>query len=128
MKILVSDERLKSYKPYNDFLNENKGIGYLKIRAFTASEAVPIVNLNITVTKEIGEYDVIFFEGVIDSSGMINDIALPACDRSISNLEVPSCAVYNVSAKKDKFNENFYNVKVYNGIKTLTTINGGSYD
>ncbi len=128
MKIKVNDERLKNYKPYEDFLNENEGIGYLKIRGYSASEALPIIDLKITVTKEIGDYDVIFYEGKTDKSGMINDIALPACNRQRSNLEVPKCAMYNVEAEKNTFKENFYNIKVYNGIKTITDINGGSYD
>lgn len=128
MKINVNDSILKNYKPYEDFLNENKGIGYLKIRAFSASKAVPIKDLKIEVTKEIGEYDILFFSGKTDSSGMINDIALPACNKPKSNLEVPICAVYNMLASKNNFNENFYNIKIYNGIKTIFDIDRGSYD
>ena len=49
----VNDESFKQSEEYNDFLEQNPGIGYLRIRAYTASEAIPMNGLNIEVSKEI---------------------------------------------------------------------------
>ena len=38
----VTDESFKTSEEYNYFLEQNPGIGYLRIRAYTASEAIPM--------------------------------------------------------------------------------------
>ncbi len=120
----VNDPILKDNKDYQDFLNNNKGVGFIKIRASSAKSAVPISNMDIIISKEIGKYNVIFYKGKTDESGMINDITVPACNKKLSDLKEPICSIYKIEAiyKKDNI-DTFYDVKVYDGITTIQYIN-----
>ena len=59
---------------YMDFIRKNPGIGNLKIRAYTASEALPVSGLNIIVSSIIAGNRIIFYSGKTDTSGMIPNI------------------------------------------------------
>ena len=63
----INDQSFINSKVYQDFLKENPGSGYLKIRAFTANQAIPISGLNIIISKNIDNNNVIFFEGTTNS-------------------------------------------------------------
>ena len=63
-------------KSYQDFIKNNPGKGNLKIRAYAASEALPVSGLRIVVSSTINNQKIIFFDGLTDSSGMINTISL----------------------------------------------------
>lgn len=63
---------------FKSFIDENPGEGILKVQAFVANQAFPLENIKVKVYKNIGNDKVIFFEGVTDSSGIIDDIKLPA--------------------------------------------------
>ena len=52
---------------YPDFIKENSGNGKLKIRAYAASEALPVDGLNIIVSSVINNEEVVFFKGVTDN-------------------------------------------------------------
>ena len=73
---------------YQQFLKDNPSNGYLRIRAFAANQAIPISNLNITVSKMIDNNNVIFFEGATNSSGLIERITLPVPKIDSNNLEI----------------------------------------
>ena len=123
-RILVTDEALKNDSSYLDFIKNNPGYSTLKVRASAANEAYPIEGVSIVVSKVIGNYDVVFYEGKTDSSGMINNIILPS-PRAIQNdMEVPSFTEYQLIAKSEV--DDFY--KVYNfsvccGITVIQYIN-----
>ena len=74
MNINVDDLSLKSNELFQEFLRNNPGRGYLKIRATAASEALPVSGVSIVVSKKIGNDNIIFFTGQTDNSGMINGI------------------------------------------------------
>ena len=83
---------------YDKFILENSGSGTLKIRAYAASEALPVGGLNIIVSSVIDNDEVVFFRGVTDKSGMIPNIKLPApkIDFSI-NMYDGICVVQNIN-------------------------------
>ncbi len=108
---------------YQSFLNNNKGVGFLMIRASAASEAIPISNLKIVVSKQINGNKVIFFDGVTNSSGMIERISLPAPVQDENNLDIPRFATYDIEATYEEGNiKDKYNVNIYNGLITLQKI------
>lgn len=119
-----NDESLKNDPSFVEFLNNNPGKGYLKVRATAANEAVPISNINIKVTKNIGDYKVIFYEGKTDYSGMINDIVLPS-PRGVSNDEVaPVFTDYNLEATGSSQNINLnYKISICCNITVIQYIN-----
>lgn len=120
MNIYANDKNLLEDKDYQEFLQNNPDMGYLKIRASAANEAIPIKNVKITVSKKIGNNNVIFFEGVTDESGMINDINLPSPEKVQSDEEVPKFTEYEVTAVYEPQNMNKkYTVSICCGIGVI---------
>ena len=123
-RILVTDDILKTDSNYLDFIKNNPGYSTLKVRASAANEAYPIQNVEITVSKIIGAYEVVFYEGKTDSSGMINNIILPSPKAIKSDMEVPEFTEYNLIAK-DEAND-FYKKYIFSvccGITVIQYIN-----
>lgn len=106
MNIYQNDSNLLEDKDYQEFLKENPEYGYLKIRASAANEAIPIKNVDIVVSKKIGNNNVIFYEGKTDESGMINDIKLPSPEKIKSDEEVPKFTEYEILATYEPQNIN----------------------
>ena len=104
-----NDKSLESDSDYQNFLKDNPDYGYLKIRASSANEALPVKGVKIIVSKIIGDNKVVFYEGETDESGMINDIKLPSPPKVESDDEVPKFADYDVEASYPPLNFN----KVY---------------
>ena len=71
-----NDDTFKTTDLYKKYLVNNPATGYLKIRASSASEAIPISNLKIVVSKKIDTSKIIFYEGVTNESGIIEKIIL----------------------------------------------------
>ena len=107
---------------YQDFIKENNGIGYLRIRAYGASEAIPIEGMNIVVSTIYNDKNIIFFEGVTDESGMIKRLELPTPNRGVDDLVIPKWKVYNIEATYDGKVENF-KVNIYDDICVQQVIN-----
>lgn len=104
---------------YSDFINNNPGIGRLKIRAYAASEALPVSGLNIVVSSVVSSVKVVFYEGVTDASGMIPNISLPA-PKLISNLEIPNTIKYDIEVLN---NNSKFSVNMYDGVCVIQNIN-----
>lgn len=117
-----SDPNFINSSIYQNFLEENPVYGYLKIRAFTAGGAVPIEGLRVTVSKNIDENKVIFFEGVTNSSGVVDTITLPAPRINGENLNVPNRTKYDVSATYDNTTYS-YIVNIFENIYVIQNIN-----
>lgn len=115
---------------YDKFILENSGSGTLKIRAYAASEALPVGGLNIIVSSVIDNDEVVFFRGVTDKSGMIPNIKLPAPKLDVNNLDVPKTINYKISAYMDISTKIDFSINMYDGICVVQNINflpGGSY-
>lgn len=115
MDILFDD--FKNSSLYDSFIKENSGIGNLKIRAYTASLALPVADLEVTISSLIDNMNVIFFRGKTDKSGMIENIELPAPILG-NNLVVPNTITYNILAGGNKFS-----VNMYDGVCVVQNIN-----
>ena len=100
----ISFESFKELAVSREFLNRNNALGYLRIYASVAKDALPLEGVNITIYKIIGNYKVIFYRGKTDSSGVIDNIVLPAPRmKNIASLEVPDYTTYQIEARKDKY-------------------------
>ena len=113
--ILFSD--FKDTDLYNEFIRINSGSGMLKIRAYAASLALPVSDLDIVISTVFNDMNIVFFEGKTDKSGMIENISLPAPELG-DNLIVPNTITYNILAG----NKNF-SVNMYDGVCVVQNIN-----
>lgn len=119
-----NDDSFKNTQIYQTFITSNPVEGYLKIRAYAASQAVPISNLKIEVSKIINNNKIIFFEGTTNSSGIIEKITLPAPRLDQSNLAKPNSTSYDINATYTMDNTtNSYKVNIYEDIYVIQTIN-----
>lgn len=119
-----NDESFKNTTTYQNFIAENPSQGFLKIRAYAASQALPISGLRIVVSKNIDNNNVIFFEGVTNSSGVIEKILLPAPRLDPNNLDAPNSTTYEINATYPQDNvNNVYRVNMYENIYVIQTIN-----
>ena len=102
---LISYEEFQKTDAYPAFAKQNSDVGYLKVQAFMADQAIPIPDVEILITKEIGDDVVIFFRGYTDSSGIIDNITLPApADTyNVSTETFSEFEVYDLTAVKESF-------------------------
>ena len=109
---------------YYDFISANTEKGSLKIRAYSANQAVPVKGLRIIVSHIIDNNKIIFFDGYTDDSGIIEKIVLPVPKLNISNMDVPNTISYDISVtdEADNINTTFI-VNMYENICVVQNIN-----
>ena len=129
MNSITFDEFQKTTE-YQNFKRENPSVGSLRVNVFAANVAIPLENVNIVITKKVGNYQVLFFDGFTDSSGIIDNIVLPAPDISSNNMEVPGYTFYDLNASREGYQEveqyeiaMFGNTKVIQYVKLMPEVN-----
>ncbi len=122
MNIKFNDSSFINTATYKNFMSENSGTGKLNVKVSFAEQALPVPNLKIVVSKEIGNYNVIFFEGLTDISGSIGPIILPTPPTNKDNMVVPQFTIYKITATYNGRNYD-YEVSMYDGIQVLQNIN-----
>ena len=118
----ITDSNFISTIVYKNFMIENTGRGILNIRASFANQALPITNLKVVVSKEIENYNVIFYEGVTNISGLIGKISLPTLPKENNDLIAPKATTYKITALYNN-REYTYVVNMYDGIYVVQNIN-----
>ena len=124
MKIVnIYDEEFNNSLSYQKFKEENNSKGFLKIRAYAGSEAIPIRNVKVVVSTNIDNYKVIFYEGYTNQSGVIDEISLPAPKLNSDNMEKPSKVTYDILATTDlEAKPLIYKANIYEGICVIQNI------
>lgn len=119
-----NDETFMSTNTYKEYIKNNPSIANLNIRTSAASNAIPISNVRIIVSKIIDGNKIIFFDGLTDDSGMINDIKLPTPAINPDDLEAPNGTLYDIEAVYEQDNiDRFYKVLMYPDICVVQNIN-----
>ena len=120
----ISDKSFMTTDIYKKFMNANPSKGYLKLRAYSASEAIPVSGVKVVVSKIIDNKKIIFYEGLTNSSGLIDKISLPAPKLVKDNMDVPNKTTYDVNATYKDMNK-VYKVNIYDGVCVVQSINIG---
>ncbi len=120
----INDENFKNTDIYRSFMNDNPVNGYLKIRAYSASGAIPVRGLKITVSTEYEGNTIIFFDGFTDTSGVIEKITLPAPRLNSDNMDIPSRTTYDINATyPPNLVDLKYQVNIYEDVFVIQNIN-----
>lgn len=120
----INDENFKNTEVYRSFINDNPVNGYLKIRAYSASGAIPVRGLKIVVSTEYEGNTIIFFDGFTDTSGVIEKITLPAPRLNSDNMDIPSRTTYDISATyPPNLVDLKYKVNIYEDVFVIQNIN-----
>lgn len=120
--MIISYEEFKKLDDYQQFISENPDVGILKVQVFTAYGAIPIPDTDILISKDIGEYRVVFFQGKTDSSGIISGIELPApLTDVVPNPEVPpKYTLYSLSAIHTGYESiKQYSIGMFGGVRII---------
>ena len=110
---------------YPDFTYENNGVGTVKVQVSAANQAFPLKGIEIEISKEINGDEVVFFTGKTNSSGIIDDIYLPA-KKGKKNIESASDIIYTTyiitatNPKTDAIKK--YDIAVFDGMKIIQPI------
>lgn len=123
----ISYDQFKNTSDYNEFAKNNPSIGHLKVQVFTAYQAIPIENTEILITKDIKSKKVLFFKGLTNSSGIVEDIPLPTPKNDViaELFETPVYETYDITAINtdyeniQKFSINMYDTKIIQYIKMI---------
>ncbi len=109
---------------YRRFIDNNPAKGNLRIRAYAASEAVPIEDVNVIVSTLFENAKIIFYEGKTNKSGIIERISLPAPRLKNDNLVVPEKTEYEIEVlyKPDGI-KSLYKVNLYEDVCVMQDIN-----
>ena len=119
----INDKDFINTSLYEKFMNDNKELGSLEIRAYTASEAVPISGLKIVVFTIYDNNKIVFFDGYTDESGKVNKMYLPAPKLNKDDNEIPSKTIYEIEATYVPDNvSKTYKVNLYENICVLQNI------
>ena len=101
----------------------NTGYGALRVQVYAADQTYPIAAANVAVTEN--EKDEILFQGYTDTSGIIDDIILPAPSKEMSNgpTKTKPYSQYDINVSHPRFNSRRYiNVPVFEGKKSVQTV------
>lgn len=91
-------EEFKTLPEYKNFIMENSDTGTLKINAYTADGVIPLEDTHILILKKINNYMVLFYEGLTNAEGIIDNIVLPTPKRVLNNIDIPLYTMYELSA------------------------------
>ncbi|MDD4511047.1 MAG: hypothetical protein PHY23_09125 [Oscillospiraceae bacterium] len=109
---------------YEQFLQENPGIGILKIQASRAQQTIPISGVRILVAQNFSDLRVLFFDGQTDENGMIASIRLPAppLAESLNSKDPKPGAVYHVYATHPGFAPQHYEIEIFDGVTAILPV------
>ena len=120
-----NDENFKNTEIYKNFIKENPTTGILNIRAYSANQAIPVAGLNIVVSSEYNNANIVFFTGQTNNSGVIENIILPAPALDSSNLSAPNKTSYIITATLNGQIDETYKINMYENISVIQNINIG---
>ena len=119
MDYMTFDE-FQKLREYQTFMTENPSTGTLRVNVFTANGAIPLADANVIITKKIGNYNVLFFDGLTNSSGMIDNIVLPTPNTSSNNMEVPNYTFYELNANHAGYQDvKQYEIAMFGNTKVI---------
>ena len=118
------DDKYINSLEFQEFMKENPSRGFLKIRAYSASGAIPVSGLKVVVSTKIINDSFIFFEGYTNESGIIDSISLPTPRLDTNNLDIPKKVVYEIKATYIPDNTVLlYEVNMYENVYVVQNIN-----
>lgn len=94
----ITLDEFKEKREYQTFLDKNSDIGTLKVNVYTAGGVIPLANAHILITKRIGNYNVLFYNGITNVLGIVDNISLPTPPRVTNNVDIPEYTLYEISA------------------------------
>lgn len=125
MEYIFDSEEFRNSSIYKTFINNNGGKGILKVEASTPSEAYPLKDVEIIISKMLDNNKVIFFKGVTNDSGIIDGIVLPTKEMNyeVNDISDIFYTTYKLDANLKEYNLNKdYNVTIFDNVKVIQPV------
>ena len=125
MELYFDSEEFKNSSTYKNFININSGKGILRVEASTASEAYPLKEVEVIISKKLDGNKIIFYKGVTNDSGIIDGIILPTrgMNSEVEDASDILFTTYDLEAKYPKYGlEKMYDVSIFNDVKVIQPI------
>ena len=111
------------YRDYDDFKLRNGSQGTLRVQAFAADRSFPVSEAEVVAEVQLLTGSRELFRGRTDADGIVDNIALPAPDKSLSldeNNTLEPFALYNITVSHPEYAEGkFSNVPVFDSVKSI---------
>lgn len=117
---------------YEQFLLSNPDSGYLRVQVFSGNQVSPISGAEVIVSKEFIDGRQIFFQGLTDISGIVDNIELPAPSKDISETPQPRgdgvqmrmpYSQYNITVQERMHvDQEYTHVPIFSGIKSIQPV------
>lgn len=110
--------------PYAEFLRRNPKIGYLKVQASRARQALPVAGVRIFIVQNFQDARVLFFDGQTNADGVTEPIALPAppLAGSLDAQNPAPGAVFQVYASQPGFKPQRYEIEIFEGVTAILPV------
>lgn len=120
MNTLTYEEFMKT-EAYSSFIKENSEMGQLKVMAFTAHQGLPIENAEVVITKNIDTNRILFFRGFTNSSGIIDNINLPAPPSGYNSQteEINNYTIYDLYVTHPEYEPFQHIVGMFGDLKVI---------
>ena len=125
MEYNFDSEEFRNSSVYKTFINNNSGKGVLKVEASTPSEAYPLKGVEIIISKKFDNDTIIFFRGITNDSGIIDEIILPTKEMNyeINDTSDIVYTTYNLDASLKEYDLNKkYDVTIFDNVKVIQPI------
>lgn len=109
---------------YAEFLRRNPKIGYLKVQASRARQALPAAGVRIFIVQNFQDARVLFFDGQTNADGVTEPIALPAppLAGSLDAQNPAPGAVYQVYASRPGFKPQRYEIEIFEDVTAILPV------
>jgi len=125
MEYNFDSEEFRNSSMYKTFINNNSGKGILKVEASTPSEAYPLKDVEIIISKTLDNNKIIFFRGSTNDSGIIDGIVLPTKEMNyeVNDISDIFYTTYKLDANLKEYNLNKdYNVTIFDNVKVIQPV------
>ncbi len=114
------------YDNYDDFIENNRSEGLLRVQVFAADGSFPIANASVKVSVKLRNEERDIFNAVTDVDGIVDNIRLPAPDSSVSfdeNSTVEPYAVYTLTVSHPQYaSAKFEGIPVFDSVKSIQPV------
>ena len=110
---------------YAQYLKDNTGSGILKVQTTRGQQSYPVKNVRIVIYKELAGEQVVFFQGLTDENGIIDNIVLPAppIPQPVTSANAVRGAAYQATASHPDFATGNYIIEIFDNIKAILPVN-----
>ena len=127
-KNLASTNSTSATQKFDKFKGECNKRGTLRVKTYSSNGLYPVGNSRVVVYKEIDGEKYYIYDSHTDSSGILDNLLLPAPDKSLSQTEQGTggpapCATYNIFVSRPGFvDTHLENVPIFDSTVSIQSV------